>query len=103
VREIREANDSLFEHVAWLYAFCSEHVFRDDTERGEFFNRSTSILIAAARIALEPSHRISRLSATSWSGCVREALQEMAAERDRNLAPNGARLNDSSNSSTAVQ
>jgi hypothetical protein len=55
VREIREANDSLFEHVAWLYAFCSEHVFRDDTERGGFFNHSTSILIAVARIALEPS------------------------------------------------
>jgi hypothetical protein len=29
--------------------------------RGEFFNRSTSILIAAARIALEPSQRISRV------------------------------------------
>ncbi|MFN2542551.1 MAG: class I SAM-dependent methyltransferase [Chthoniobacterales bacterium] len=25
--------DSLFEHVAWLYAFCREHLFRDDTER----------------------------------------------------------------------
>src|SRR5947207_4960884 len=25
--------DSLFEHVAWLYAFCREHVFRDDTQR----------------------------------------------------------------------
>jgi hypothetical protein len=52
MREIREANDSLFEHVAWLYAFSSEHVFRDDTERDGFFNRSTSILIAEARIAL---------------------------------------------------
>jgi arsenite methyltransferase len=31
--EFPEANDSLFEHVAWLYAFCREHVFRDDTER----------------------------------------------------------------------
>jgi len=31
--KIHEANDSLFEHVAWLYAFCREHVFRDDTER----------------------------------------------------------------------
>jgi ubiquinone/menaquinone biosynthesis C-methylase UbiE len=28
-----ESTDSLFEHVAWLYAFCREHVFRDDTER----------------------------------------------------------------------
>jgi len=27
------ANDSLFERVAWLYAFCREHMFRDDTER----------------------------------------------------------------------
>jgi arsenite methyltransferase len=26
-------SDSLFEHVAWLYAFCREHLFRDDTER----------------------------------------------------------------------
>ena len=25
--------ESLFEHVAWLYAFCREHVFRDDTAR----------------------------------------------------------------------
>src|SRR5580704_15116636 len=25
--------DSLFERVAWLYAFCRERVFRDDTER----------------------------------------------------------------------
>lgn len=28
-----EYNDSLFEHVAWLYAFCRERLFRDDTER----------------------------------------------------------------------
>jgi hypothetical protein len=53
VREIREANDSLFEHVAWLYAVCRGHVFRDDTERDGFFNRSTSILIAGAMFALE--------------------------------------------------
>jgi arsenite methyltransferase len=26
-------NDSLFEHVAWLYAFCRERLFRDDTAR----------------------------------------------------------------------
>src|SRR5205823_7068479 len=26
-------HDSLFEHVAWAYAFCREHLFRDDTER----------------------------------------------------------------------
>lgn len=26
-------NDSLFERVAWLYAFFREHLFRDDTER----------------------------------------------------------------------
>jgi len=25
--------DSLFEHVAWLYIFCRERLFRDDTER----------------------------------------------------------------------
>jgi hypothetical protein len=49
VREIREANDSLFEHIAWLYAVCREHVFRDDTERDGFFNRSTSTLIAATK------------------------------------------------------
>ena len=24
---------SLYEHVAWVYAFCREHVFRDDTQR----------------------------------------------------------------------
>src|SRR5256714_15692512 len=28
-----EAPDSLFEQVAWLYAFCRERLFRDDTER----------------------------------------------------------------------
>ena len=28
-----ESVDSLFERVAWLYAFCREHLFRDDTER----------------------------------------------------------------------
>jgi arsenite methyltransferase len=26
-------NDSLFEHVTWAYAFCREHLFRDDTKR----------------------------------------------------------------------
>src|SRR5438094_7070750 len=28
-----ESTDSLFERVAWLYTFCREHLFRDDTER----------------------------------------------------------------------
>jgi len=27
------SRESLFEHVAWAYAFCREHLFRDDTER----------------------------------------------------------------------
>ncbi len=32
--QIREHDhDSLFEHVAWVYVFCREHLFRDDTER----------------------------------------------------------------------
>ena len=26
-------HDSLFEHVSWVYVFCREHLFRDDTER----------------------------------------------------------------------
>jgi len=26
-------NDSLFEHATWVYAFCREHLFRDDTNR----------------------------------------------------------------------
>jgi ubiquinone/menaquinone biosynthesis C-methylase UbiE len=26
-------DDSLFERVAWVYVFCREHLFRDDTER----------------------------------------------------------------------
>jgi len=34
---------------------------------GEFFNRSTSILIAEARIALEPSKRISRVRNSGWT------------------------------------
>jgi arsenite methyltransferase len=28
-----ESTNSLFERVAWMYAFCREHLFRDDTER----------------------------------------------------------------------
>ena len=28
-----ESSDSLFERVAWLYAFCRERLFRDDTSR----------------------------------------------------------------------
>src|SRR5438132_13738892 len=28
-----ESVDSLFERVAWLYAFCREHLFRNDTAR----------------------------------------------------------------------
>src|SRR5205085_10238613 len=27
------SSDSLFEHFAWLYIFCRERLFRDDTER----------------------------------------------------------------------
>src|SRR6266496_3065846 len=29
----RTEDDSLFEHAAWVYAFCREHLFRDDTTR----------------------------------------------------------------------
>jgi len=32
-RESHEESNSLFEHVAWLYAFLREHIFRDDTLR----------------------------------------------------------------------
>ena len=32
-RSPAEVTDSLFEHVAWLYAFCRERLFRDDTKR----------------------------------------------------------------------
>ncbi len=28
-----EQSDSLFEHFAWLYIFCRERIFRDDTQR----------------------------------------------------------------------
>jgi ubiquinone/menaquinone biosynthesis C-methylase UbiE len=31
--QIDQGDDSLFEDVAWLYAFCREYLFRDDTER----------------------------------------------------------------------
>src|SRR5437660_4833345 len=31
--ENRDQSESLFEHVAWLYAFFREHLFRDDTNR----------------------------------------------------------------------
>src|SRR6266700_1511731 len=31
---VRERDyDSLFEHATWVYAFCREHLFRDDTKR----------------------------------------------------------------------
>lgn len=32
-RAASESTDSLFERVAWLYAFCRERLFRDDTDR----------------------------------------------------------------------
>src|SRR5437899_2426196 len=32
-RAAGESADSLFEQVAWLYAFCRERLFRDDTDR----------------------------------------------------------------------
>src|SRR5260370_30396428 len=32
-RRAAESTDSLFERVAWLYAFCRERLFRDDTAR----------------------------------------------------------------------
>jgi arsenite methyltransferase len=32
-RRAGESTDSLFERVAWLYAFCRERLFRDDTAR----------------------------------------------------------------------
>src|SRR5690348_8941438 len=32
-RPVADSTDSLFERVAWLYAFCRERLFRDDTER----------------------------------------------------------------------
>jgi hypothetical protein len=31
--ESNVSDDSLFEHFAWLYIFCREKLFRDDTER----------------------------------------------------------------------
>src|SRR4029077_20108871 len=31
--ETPQSTESLFERVAWLYAFCRERVFRDDTDR----------------------------------------------------------------------
>jgi tRNA G46 methylase TrmB len=30
---VRDQSESLFEQVAWLYVFCREKLFRDDTER----------------------------------------------------------------------
>jgi len=30
---VESNRESLFEHVAWAYALCREHLFRDDTER----------------------------------------------------------------------
>src|SRR5260370_41092709 len=32
-QKTKEYDDSLFEHAAWVYAFCREHLFRDDTKR----------------------------------------------------------------------
>src|ERR1700739_1861317 len=33
IQAASESADSLFERVAWLYAFCRERLFRDDTSR----------------------------------------------------------------------
>jgi len=33
VRSDPEPDDSLFDRVPWVYAFCREHLFRDDTDR----------------------------------------------------------------------
>src|SRR5256885_1431474 len=41
-----ESTDSLFERVAWLYAFCRERLFRDDTDR----------MISALWSAQPPAH-----------------------------------------------
>jgi ubiquinone/menaquinone biosynthesis C-methylase UbiE len=30
---VRDQSESLFEQVAWIYVFCRENLFRDDTER----------------------------------------------------------------------
>jgi arsenite methyltransferase len=43
-----ESTDSLFERVAWLYAFCRERLFRDDTNR----------MISALWSAQAPAHGI---------------------------------------------
>src|SRR5438270_4981320 len=32
-QKTKEYDDSLFEHAAWIYVFCREHLFRDDTKR----------------------------------------------------------------------
>jgi arsenite methyltransferase len=32
-RKYFDETESLFEHFAWFYIFCREHVFRDDTDR----------------------------------------------------------------------
>src|SRR5438046_9695224 len=53
-----ESTDSLFERVAWLYAFCRERLFRDDTDR----------IISALWQAQKPTDGTHVIELGCWSG-----------------------------------
>jgi arsenite methyltransferase len=68
--------DSLFEHVAWVYAFCRERLFQDDTER----------IIAA----LWPSERPPPGTKLIELGCGPGFYSCRLAERYRDISVTGA-------------
>jgi len=79
---VRERDyDSLFEHVGWVYAFCREHLFRDDTER----------IIAALWPNAGPDAGVQLIEL----GCGPGFYSRQLAERFRNISVTGADRSES--------
>src|SRR6266699_2454357 len=74
-------HDSLFEHVGWVYAFCREHLFRDDTER----------IIAALWPNAGPDAGVQLIEL----GCGPGFYSRQLAERFRNILVTGADRSES--------
>jgi arsenite methyltransferase len=74
-------HDSLFEHVAWVYAFCREHLFRDDTKR----------IIAALWPNAGPDPGVQLIEL----GCGPGFYSRQLAERFRNISVTGVDRSES--------
>jgi arsenite methyltransferase len=92
-----ESSDSLFERVAWLYAFCREHLFRDDTERmisALWQNRTPTVGIKVVELGCGPgfysrklAQRFPNIAVTGVDRSesqVRSARQRAGAENVKN-------------------